>query len=149
MTVTAGPTVPETGPVGIRTAADLTGLSVDTLRWYEREGLVPLVDRTADGRRRYSVPAIRFLRLVRALRRTGMPIADVREFVRMGSGVAWHGRRMALLEERRAAIRRQLDELRDDMGVVEAKIEHHRDLLARGLDCEDEINAPDGCRNDA
>lgn len=127
------------GPLGIRAVSELTGLSVDALRWYEREGLVPLVERGSDGRRRYSAAAIRFLRLVKALRRTGMPVADVRAFVQMGVGQAWHERRMALLQQRRAAIRHQQDELAEDLAVVDAKIEHYRHLIARGLDCEDEI----------
>jgi DNA-binding transcriptional MerR regulator len=130
---------PDTDALGIRAVSELTGLSVDTLRWYERAGLVPLVDRSADGRRRYSAAAVRFLRLVKALRRTGMPVAHVREFVQMGTGRTWHEQRMALLVQRRAAIRTQQEELADDLAVVEAKIEHYRHLIARGLDCEDEI----------
>ncbi|OZM78517.1 MerR family transcriptional regulator [Pseudonocardia sp. MH-G8] len=134
MTVT-----PDAGSLGIRAVSELTGLSVDALRWYEREGLVPLVDRGADGRRRYPAAAIRFLRLVTALRRTGMPVAQVREFVQMGTGRTWHEQRMALLVQRRAAVRAQQEELADDLAVVDAKIEHYRDLIDRGLDCEDEI----------
>ncbi|WP_240812518.1 zinc-binding dehydrogenase [Streptomyces sp. DASNCL29] len=59
------------------------------MRWYEREGLLPLVERGPGGRRRYSPAAIRFIRLVQALRRTGMSVDDVRAFVRMGSGLEW------------------------------------------------------------
>ena len=57
--------------LGIREVSELTGLTPDTLRWYEREGLIPLVQRTSDGRRRYGPAAVRFVRLVQALRRTG------------------------------------------------------------------------------
>lgn len=126
-------------PVGIRTVSELTGLSIDTLRWYEREGLLPLVERDPAGRRRYSPAAIRFVRLVQALRRTGMPVDDVRSFVQMGSGVEWHDRRAALLERHAAAIEQQIGQLHLDLGVVRNKIAHHLDLRGRGLDCEDEI----------
>jgi len=127
-------------PVGIGRVAEATGLSVDALRWYEREGLLPLVGRGGDGRRRYGPAAVRFVRLVQALRRTGMPVADVRAFVQAGRGeLATHPVRLALLEAQVVAIEQQMAQLRVDLGVLTAKCEDYRGLIARGLDCEDEV----------
>lgn len=132
------------GPVGIREVSDLTGLSMDTLRWYEREGLLPLVGRAPGGRRTYSPASVRFVRLVQALRRTGMPVADVRDFVQLGRGTLdSHPARLTLLENRLGAVRAQQAQLAADLGVVQDKIEQYRDLIARGLDCEDEISPVD------
>jgi DNA-binding transcriptional MerR regulator len=126
--------------LGIRQVSEETGLSIDTLRWYEREGLLPLVERSADGRRRYPPGALRFIRLVQALRRTGMPVADVRAFIEAGGGeLANHAGRMALLERQCAQIEQRLAELQDDLAVVQAKIGSYRHLIARGLDCEDDV----------
>lgn len=126
------------GPVGIREVSDETGLSLDTLRWYEREGLLPLVDRTPDGRRSYSPAALRFVRLVQALRRTGMPVAEVRAFVQVGGGEArTHPVRMAILERQADAVEERIRELHDDLSTVRAKIASYQDLIARGMDCED------------
>jgi DNA-binding transcriptional MerR regulator len=123
--------------LGIREVAECTGLSVDTLRWYEREGLLPSVPRAGGGRRIYSEQMLAFVRLVVALRRTGMSVADTRAFVGLASeGAASHGRRLALLENQREQIvvrRRQLDE---DLSAVEHKISHYQDLIDRGLDCD-------------
>ena len=89
--------------IGIRELSERTSLSMDTLRWYEREGLLPLVDRTPTGQRRYGPAAVRFVLLVQALRRTGMPVAEVRAFVTLGGGqVANHSTRMEMLERQRA-----------------------------------------------
>lgn len=128
----------ETGTtVGIREVAEQSGLSVDALRWYEREALLPRAPRGPDGRRRYPERLVGFVRLVVALRRTGMPVADVREFVAMADvGAASHGRRMALLERQRENIVRQQAQLADDLAAVEHKIGHYRELIAAGLDCE-------------
>ena len=132
--------VPVTSEPGIREVSEQTGLSIDTLRWYEREGLIPLVQRTGTGRRSYPPGALRFIRLVQALRRTGMPVADVREFIALGGGeLANHPQRMALLEQQCATIERRLVELQDDLAVVQAKIQQYRGLIARGVDCEDEL----------
>lgn len=123
--------------LGIREVADHSGLSVDALRWYEREGLLPRVPRGLDGRRRYPERLVAFVRLVVALRRTGMPVADVREFARMTDlGAASHGRRMALLERQREAIRQRQAQLAEDLATVEHKIGHYRELIAAGLDCD-------------
>ena len=125
-------------PVGIREVAEATGLTVDTLRWYERQGLLPLVGRTPDGRRRYSPAALRFVLLVQALRRTGMPVAEVRAFVQAGGGeLSAHPVRLALLEAQAAAVEERLAQLQGDLALVRAKAEDYRRLIARGLDCED------------
>ncbi|MFQ1003157.1 MerR family transcriptional regulator [Modestobacter sp. SSW1-42] len=127
--------------LGIRQVSEETGLSIDTLRWYEREGLLPLVERNAGGQRRYPPGALRFIRLVQALRRTGMPVAEVRQFIEAGGGeLAHHPERMALLERQCGAIEQRLAELQDDLAVVRAKIATYRRLIARGLDCEDELS---------
>jgi DNA-binding transcriptional MerR regulator len=126
--------------LGIRQVSEETGLSIDTLRWYEREGLLPLVERSGSGQRRYPPGALRFIRLVQALRRTGMPVADVRAFIEAGSGeLANHPGRMALLERQCVTIEARLAELQDDLAVVQAKIESYRRLIAHGLDCEDDV----------
>lgn len=126
--------------LGIREVSEHTGLSIDTLRWYEREGLIPLVERTSTGRRSYPPAAVRFIRLVQALRRTGMPVADVRAFVQLGGGqLAHHPTRMALLEAQRGSIERQLDQLHEDLAVLTGKIDEYCRLIACGLDCEDEV----------
>lgn len=125
---------------GIREVSVETGLSIDTLRWYEKEGLLPVVGRSSDGRRTYTPAAVGFVRLVQALRRTGMPVADVRRFVQIGAGtVATHPVRMALLEEQALAVKVRIAELEDDLAVVQRKIASYRDLVERGVDCEDEF----------
>ena len=127
---------------GIREVSEQTGLSIDTLRWYEREGLIPLVQRGTDGRRRYPPAAVRFIGLVQALRRTGMPVADVREFVQLGGGTLdVHPLRLRLLEQQTASIEAQLAQLHQDLAVVQAKTAKYRRLIALGLDCEDEAAA--------
>lgn len=127
------------GTLGIREVADATGISIDTLRWYEREGLIPGVDRTTDGRRRYAPSTMRFVRLVQALRRTGMPVAEVRAFVQIGRGALEnHPPRLAMLERQAAAIEDRRRQLAEDQAVIDAKIADYHRLIAQGMDCEDE-----------
>jgi DNA-binding transcriptional MerR regulator len=62
-------------------AASKTGFSLDTLRYYERIGLLPPVDRTAGGWRRYSDTDLLWLMTLRCLRDTGMSVRQMRDFI--------------------------------------------------------------------
>lgn len=115
----------------------MAGLSVDTLRWYEKEGLLPRVGRDGYNRRSYSPREQPMVLLLTALRDTGMPTADMKSFVTMlGEGAASHTRRIALLEEhhRRLDQRRAAIDAADQ--ALQHKIAHYRGLIDDGLDCE-------------
>lgn len=121
-----------------------TGLSRDTLRWYEAEGLIPAVPRTSAGVQRYDDATIRMIDLLVRLRRTGMSVAHMRDFVTMvEQGARTHGRRMRLLEDHREEIESRIRELIDDLESVDDKIAHYRRLIDAGLDCSEQpINDP-------
>jgi DNA-binding transcriptional MerR regulator len=64
-------------------AAARVGLSTYTLRWYEQEGLVSPVERDSAGRRRYTDQDLDWLVLLTKLRRTGMPVRDMRRYAEL------------------------------------------------------------------
>lgn len=122
---------------GIAEVAELSGLSQDTLRWYEREGLIPPVGRGPDGRRRFDDRATAMIVMLAKLRASGMPTDDMRAFSRLvAEGAASHGRRLALLDEHRARIEARMDLLHDAMRALTEKSDHYRSLIAAGLDCD-------------
>ncbi|MFF3836608.1 MerR family transcriptional regulator [Streptomyces sp. NPDC001930] len=104
----------------------LTGLSAHTLRWYERIGLMPHVDRTHTGQRRFTERDLSWLAFVGKLRLTGMPVADMvryAELVREGD----HTRdaRRELLEATRRDVLSRITELQDTLAVLDIKISHY------------------------
>ncbi len=126
-----------TASLGIAEVAQLSGLSQDTLRWYEREGLLPAVRRGTDRRRRYTQRDAALVAMLAKLRASGMPTDDMREFSRLVSGgAATHGRRLALLERHRDRIRQRQAELESHMASLEEKVAHYRHLIGAGLDCD-------------
>ncbi|WP_443052887.1 MerR family transcriptional regulator [Streptomyces sp. NBC_01186] len=102
----------------------ISGLSAHTLRWYERIGLMPHVDRTHTGQRRFTNRDLDWLNLVGKLRLTGMPVAGMvryAELVRQGAQT--FGERKALLETTREDVLRRIDELHDTLAVLNHKID--------------------------
>lgn len=110
--------------VSIAAAADELGLSADTLRYYEKDGLLlRAVPRTSSGHRTYGEADLRWITLVTRLRATGMPIRDVRRYadlVRAGEGN--EEERLALLQAHREDVLRQLAEVTAHLGAIDHKI---------------------------
>jgi DNA-binding transcriptional MerR regulator len=107
-------------------AAARSGFSIDTLRYYERLGLVAGVDRTAGGRRRYTQSDLGWLELVCCLRGTGMPIREMQEFARLlREGDDNFADRRALLEAHRDRVERHIAELHEQMRLVNHKIAYY------------------------
>jgi len=117
--------------LSISDAAELTGLSAHTLRYYERAGLMlDPVERAPSTHRRYTDAEIRWVTLLTKLRATGMPIRRIREYaelVREGEGT--EAERLALLEAHRDAVLEQLDGIRRNLEAIEYKIEIYRDCV--------------------
>ena len=68
----------------ISKAAEMSGISPYTLRYYEKIGLLPSPKRQNGGRRFYTETDIRFLMFLKSLKETGMSLEDVNEFIKDG-----------------------------------------------------------------
>ncbi|KJY38733.1 MULTISPECIES: MerR family transcriptional regulator [Streptomyces] len=100
-----------------------TGLTQHTLRWYERIGLMPHVDRSHSGQRRFSDKDLHWLGFVGKLRATGMSVADMvryAELVREGDHTV--DERRELLERTRREVLARVAELTDALEVLDFKI---------------------------
>ena len=127
------PPVPHHG-VSIGEAARRTGVSVHTLRYYERAGLVVTpVDRTASGQRRYQQLDLDWINVCTRLRATGMPIRTIRRYAELVS--AGHGNekdRLALLESHRVEVLARLAELQENLELLDHKIGVYRGRIDAG-----------------
>ena len=117
-------TITETVALSISEAAELTGVSVHTLRYYERSGLMLVpVDRASSSHRRYTEADISWIVFLTKLRSTAMPIARVRRYVELArAGADTTGDRLDLLLEHRASVIAQLDEMTNSLAAIDYKI---------------------------
>ncbi|MBW5484118.1 MerR family transcriptional regulator [Streptomyces bambusae] len=100
-----------------------TGLSQHTLRWYERIGLMPHVDRSHSGQRRFSDKDLDWLSFVGKLRATGMSVADMVRYAELlREGDHTFDERRELLERTREDVKARLAELADALQVLDYKI---------------------------
>ncbi|WP_066946145.1 MerR family transcriptional regulator [Microtetraspora fusca] len=112
-------------------AAEETGFSLDTLRYYERIGLLEPIERNAAGQRRFSDGDIGWLGMVRCLRDTGMPIAEMLRFAELTrAGEHTISDRIALLEAHDQAVEDKIADLRRQQGAIKRKVQFYKDVLA-------------------
>lgn len=104
-------------------AAAALGVPAETLRYWERAGLLAPVGRDGGRRRRYRAGDLGFLDVIRCLRLTGMPVAGVRAFSDLARlGPKTTADRVALLREHRAAVVAVITEQTRALSVIDAKI---------------------------
>ncbi len=102
------------------------GLSIDTLRYYERIGLLVNIDRTSSGHRCYSVDDIGWLNLLVCLRTTGMSIADMQRFSQLvRASDTTKPERIILLREHRQNVLNKIALMQQKLMIVDGKIEHY------------------------
>jgi DNA-binding transcriptional MerR regulator len=112
----------------ISEVAEFTGLTAHTLRWYERIGLMPHIDRSHTGQRRYRNRDLDWLDLVGKLRLTGMAVADMVRYAEMvREGDHTYGERFELLKSTREDVLARIAELRDTLAVLDRKIDFYAD----------------------
>jgi len=111
-------------PLSIAEAAEATGLTTHTLRYYERDGLLlGAVDRSTAGHRRYTEHDLTWIAMITRLRSTGMPVRDVRRYadlVRAGDGN--EDERLELLKDHRSRVEDQLREVTGHLRAIDHKI---------------------------
>ena len=109
--------------MSIKEFCGVTSVSAHTLRYYERAGLMPHVERNSSGHRRYGDRHLLWLQFLRHLRMAGMSIATIRRYAALiNEGAAGDARRMALLLAHREDVTARLRDLKRHLAVLNRKL---------------------------
>lgn len=101
-----------------------TNLSIHTLRYYEKEGIVPFVRRNDSGLRVYTDEHIEWFKFLCCLRETGMSIAQLKEFADLSlEGEGTVDQRILMLKEQRNKVKSQVDSLMSYISMINFKID--------------------------
>nr|WP_052305287.1 MerR family transcriptional regulator [Stackebrandtia nassauensis] len=111
-------------------ASRRSGFSMDTLRYYEKIGLLVDVDRSSTGHRCFTDEDLGWLGTLKCLRDTGMPVADMLAFAELTrAGDHTIPQRVALLESHHARVSEHIADLRTKHDGIAAKIAWYRGVL--------------------
>ena len=122
-------------------AAEL-GMPASTIRFYEKNGLIPNQQRSSDGRRLFDEDDLEWMRFVERLKVSGMPIKEIREYIRLYiEGDSTIEERRRIVYERRDAIDKQLEELKLARDFIEYKCWYY-DVAAESGSCDTPKNMP-------
>lgn len=103
------------------------------LRYYEREGLLPFVERSAGGARFFKDSDVEWLHLIDCMKKTGMPIKDIKTFVNLCiEGDSTIQQRLTLLEKQRDSVLARIAELQETLNTLDYKHWYYEQAKAAG-----------------
>ncbi|MEH7109265.1 MerR family transcriptional regulator [Bacillus sp. JJ1764] len=110
-------------------------LTVYTLRYYDKEGLMPAVERTPSGIRLFKDSDIAALKVIECLKSTGMPIKEIKTFIDWCSdGDSTLQQRYDMFLERKAHVEAQMEALKKTLEVIEHKCLYYKTALTAGTE---------------
>lgn len=123
--------------------ANLTGISISTLRYYDREGMFPDMERSNGGIRVFSDKEMENLRVIECLKSSGMPIKSIKEFLGWcQEGDASLDKRRAMFYARLEEVERQMEALQETKNRLRYKCWYYDTAVAAGSE-EAVKNLPD------
>ncbi len=122
-------------PYTIKQAAEIMHVTPTTLRYYDKQGLLPNIERRDSGYRMFSDGDILMLRVIDCLKKTGMPIKDIQQFVQwVLMGDASLHERYEMFLEREKVVEQQMAELQETLDFVRHKCEYYRTAIEAGTE---------------
>ncbi|MGN0162389.1 MAG: MerR family transcriptional regulator [Candidatus Ornithomonoglobus sp.] len=120
---------------GIKQVAEMLNLTVSTIRYYDKEGLLPFIGRKESGYRVFSDTDIQLLRIIECLKKTGMQLKDIRKFVDyIKEGDNSLKERYDLFENRRKAVEAQIADLKKSLELIEYKCWYYKTAMEAGTE---------------
>ena len=102
--------------------SDMFNIPISTLRYYDKEGLLPFVERSSGGIRMFKEEDMEWLRLLGCLKKAGMPLKEIRSFMDWSrQGDATISQRLDLIEKQRQSVLDQQKQLEDTLLMLDYK----------------------------
>ena len=112
--------------------AEMFGLPISTLRYYDKQGLFPNMERVS-GIRKFSEAEIEALRVIECLKKAGMEIKDIRQFMDWCvEGPSTYPQRKAMFEERKAHMEAELEQMNRMLDMLKFKCWYYEQAIQDG-----------------
>ena len=116
--------------------AKILGVPPSTLRYYDKEGLLPFVERSSGGIRMFTEKDHEWLKVIECLKQSGLSIKDIRSFIDMAmqGDEASLKKRLALFQARREAVKKQIEDMRETLELLESKCWYYEQAVQDGTE---------------
>lgn len=119
----------------IQQVAKMTGIPATTLRYYDKEGLLPFLGRRESGYRTFSEIDIASLQIIQCLKATGMSISEMKQFSQwVRDGDSTLGERYEMFVHRRVTVEKQIAELQKALKIIDHKCDYYRRAVEAGTE---------------
>lgn len=119
----------------IKDAARIMNVPASTIRYYDKEGLLPFIDRQESGYRVFSEKNMEALRIIDCLKKTGMSIKEIRQFSQwLEQGDASLRQRYEMFLERRRVVEEQMAKLQEVLNTINYKCWYYETAIAAGTE---------------
>lgn len=109
------------------------GVPTSTLRYYDKEGLLPFVERSKSGIRMFKDSDFEWLQVISCLKKTGMSLAEIKSFIEMAmKGDETIEARLDLILRQKQSVLEQMDELNRTLEILEFKEWYYRKAKEAG-----------------
>lgn len=123
--------------------ADKTGLSAHTLRFYDKQGLLPFVDRNEIGNRDFKESDFEWLAVITCLKNSGMPVKKIRQYIDWSmEGDVTLKQRLEVFETHKKFVAEKMAELEEYMQKIDYKIWYYKKAIDVGTAA---VNAQNNC----
>lgn len=119
----------------IKEVAAMMHVPASTIRYYDKEGLLPFVKRMESGYRIFSEKDVATLRIINCLKKTGMPLKEIRQFSGwLEEGDASLPKRYEMFLERRQIVEAQIAEMQEILDTINRKCQYYETAIAAGTE---------------
>lgn len=113
--------------------AKLLGVTASTLRYYDKEGLLPFVERSSGGIRMFRDSDIEWLRVIECMKKAGMSIKDIRQYIELAlKGDDTIELRLMMFRRQKEVLQQKMAEMQHTMAMVEYKCWYYETAKAAG-----------------
>ena len=113
--------------------AQKLGVPASTLRYYDKEGLLPFVERSSGGIRMFRESDFEWLQVIRCMKQAGMSIKDIRQYIELAmQGDATIAQRLEMFRKQKAVLEARMAELQQTMDTLDYKCWFYETAKARG-----------------
>ncbi|AKN31916.1 MerR family transcriptional regulator [Clostridium carboxidivorans P7] len=128
----------------IKQAAEKMGFTVPTLRYYDKEGLLPFVEKKPNGTRVFKDEDFEGLAIITCMKNSGLPIKDIKKYMDLcQEGDSTLQERMEMFLERKEAVEKQREELNKIMETINHKIWYYETAIKAGTEAVHKQNKND------